>query len=351
MYDTDVAIGTWVEVVFANSQDLTRQVSVLRESLMAAGQLSEQLEEKMEELEDDNEDLSTRLTQCQGELEKRERKIQKLQGKLEEQEVRLLELKMEYREVTTEKKALEKELLEERQKNETPLSPLLGEKDELVVQLNGEVSKLVLKLSECNLQRDNMAEQLSVTLHENELLEHKLLQAEAHAEELRYKLASLEETDGPSKSLQGSALRRSRSMRHTSSYSRQLRSPLKPIPSECVARRSPLSSRSSSTTSPTNMVASVSLWNELDTQCTHIQEQFDQWVNRCNCSASLEYRQFVKLSSTKNATETKPSRPQTPAGQAFKEMFDELFASLRETTAVANKLLGVDGRCNEEPSN
>ena len=347
----DCVTVTWtniplIHLIFPNplTQDLVHQVSAMKESLTVAGKLSEQLEDRMEEIEEENKTLCGELNQCQGELKKRDCQLQQLQAKFEEQEVELSHLKADYRGIAMDKKVLEKELLEERNNNSSTLSKTFEEMDEMW-RLKEELDNLRQKFNECNREKDRLTRELSTALHENERLEHRILQTEETVDELRHKLASAEEVDGPCKASHSSVIRRTRSMRYTTSYSSPHRSSFKLSSSSHNFRnhRSPLSSVSTNTTNSPVDTTGISLWNELDTQCADLQERFDRWVDKCNCSASLEYRQYLK-STPEKSQEEQTSREQTLNGQPLKEMFDELFASLRETAAVANRLLSVENK-------
>jgi len=77
----------------------------------------------------------------------------------------------------------------------------------------------------------------------------------------------------------------------------------------------------------------VSLFGELDMQFLQLQKQFQDLVTTCNCSASLPYKD--KYAHKKIEQRRSPSVTRKP----FQHIFDKIYATLKETTVVADRLL------------
>ena len=77
----------------------------------------------------------------------------------------------------------------------------------------------------------------------------------------------------------------------------------------------------------------VSLFGELDMQFLQLQKQFQDLVTTCNCSASLPFKD--KYAHKKIEQQRSPSVTRKP----FQHIFDKIYATLKETTIVADRLL------------
>lgn len=85
----------------------------------------------------------------------------------------------------------------------------------------------------------------------------------------------------------------------------------------------------------TTMINGVSLFGELDEQFLQLQKQFQDLVTSCNCSASLPYRDRYPHINHKRVEASKPAVNKKP----FQHIFDKIYATLKETTAVADRLI------------
>lgn len=302
-----------------------------------SSQLGEHLESKLNESEEEVDQLQRQCDLLQLELNKSDSHLHHSEAMLEEQATELLQLKRKVNDLQLERRRLEQELEGERRKTVSPMVPLMppmGTSCAECTLLAEELASLRSKLEQSQTCKMKLERQLSDVAVEKAGLEQQVTLAEETVEELRSRLVATEDTDGGLVS--GSTrLKRSKSMlygarqcRRPSHSSSPLKSPqtLEPPPS--------LHPHASGSRSPTNI---PSLWSELDSQCTTVQGQFDQWVQKCNCSASLEYQKYVKA---RQMAQQEESKEQTqPPLQPFKNIFDELFSSIKETTAVANRLL------------
>ena len=305
-----------------------------------SSQLAEHLESKLNESEEEVDQLQRQCDLLQLELNKSDGHLHHSEALLEEQATEVLQLKRKVDDLQLERRRLEQELEGERRKTVSPMVPFtppMGTSSAECTLLAEELASLRSKLEQSQACKMKLERQLSDVALEKAGLEQQVTLAEETVEELRSRLAATEDID--SGLVSGSTrLKRSKSMlyggkqcyaaRRPSHSSSPLKSPqtLEPLPS--------LHPHSSGSRSPTNI---PSLWSELDSQCTTVQGQFDQWVQKCNCSASLEYQKYVKARQMAQQEESK-ERTQPPL-QPFKNIFDELFSSIKETTAVANRLL------------
>ena len=89
----------------------------------------------------------------------------------------------------------------------------------------------------------------------------------------------------------------------------------------------------------------ASLFSELDSQYGDTRERYDQLVQQCTCSAGLAHRHRLKLAMSDGSDE--PLSPlatrsdERTAGEPapFKSLFEEVFATLKQTAAVADRLI------------
>lgn len=316
-------------------QALARQLWASKESLHMSSQLAEHLEDKLNDSEEEVDSLQRQCDLLQLELNKSNSHLHQSEATVEEQTTELLQLRTKVDDLKLERRRLEQELEEERRKPVSPVTPLtpMGTTSADCTLLAEELASLRSKLDQSQACRMKLERQLSDVTLEKADLEQQVALAEETADELRLRLAATEDTDSGVVSA-STKLKRSKSMHHSgrqrftawrpSHTSSPLKSPqtLDPTPS--------LHSHGSELHSPTTI---PSLWSELGSQCVTLQDQFDQWVQKCNCSASLEYQKYVK---TRHVPQQEGSKESL---QPFKHIFDELFSSIKETTAVANRLL------------
>ena len=90
----------------------------------------------------------------------------------------------------------------------------------------------------------------------------------------------------------------------------------------------------------------ASLFSELDSQYSDVQEHYDELVRQCTCAAGLAHRNRLKprleVETGENLVPLSISgAAEPPAGTRgpFKDLFDEVFATLQQTAAVADKLI------------
>lgn len=301
-----------------------------------SSQVAEHLESKLNESEEEVDSLQRQYDLLQLELNKSDSHLHHSEAALEEQGTELLQLRRKVDDLQLERRRLEQELEEERRKAASPLvptTPPMGTNSAECMLLMEELASLRSKLDQSQVCRMKLERQLSDVSLEKADLEQQMVSAEETAEELRLRLTAMEDTDGGPVSA-SIKLKRSKSMHHggrqrlTTWRPSHTSSPLKSP--QTLDSPPSLHSHGFELCSPTNI---PSLWSELDSQCTTLQGQFDQWVQKCNCSASLEYRKYVK--ARQGAQQEGSKEPLQP----FKHIFDELFSSIKETTAVANRLL------------
>ena len=306
-----------------------------------SSQLAEHLEGKLNESEEEVDLLQRQCDLLQLEVNKNGSHLQQSEAKLEEQATEILKLRKEVDGLQLERRRLEQELEGERRKAlslDACLTSPSGTNSTECIHLAEGLASLRSALEQSHACKMKLERQLSDAIVEKESMEQQMTKAEETVEELRLKLAATEDTD--SGIVSGlTRLNRSKSMHYGCGGRRRFttRPPTSssPLTSPQTLELPPsLHLHRSGSHSPSS---SPSLWSELDSQCATLQRQFDQWVQKCNCSASLEYQKYVK---TRQMTEQEGSKERTQSLiQPFKHMFDELFLSIKETTAVANRLL------------
>ena len=283
--------------------------------------LSEELDYKLEEVEEENDELQKKAACLQTELTKRELQIEQLEGRAAEQttEVVLLQRKIDELELEN------KRLVQERKLQDSDITSSTED-----ARLTMEVGTLQCQLAESKRSKKELEAKLSDSILQNEKLSEQVSRMEEQIEELKDKFTYTEEMDGVEKdafSLKQINIKRSKSLRISRLRYYQTRSTVKShllLPPQTSGHEEPAV--------PLPNPRGLSLFSELDNQYVQLQQQFEVWMERCHCSASSEY----KSQREPNQSSTK----YTPTdSQPFQKMFDEVFKSLKETTAVAHKLL------------
>ncbi|CAI8051502.1 hypothetical protein GBAR_LOCUS28194 [Geodia barretti] len=104
------------------------------------------------------------------------------------------------------------------------------------------------------------------------------------------------------------------------------------------------SQQSLKTLRTTDSLLGTSLFSELDSQYSDLQEHYDELVQQCTCSAGLAHRNRMKQAASEmgGADGLSPlvtPSPRVDSSQPFKDLFEEVFATLKQTAAVADKLV------------
>ena len=191
-------------------------------------------------------------------------------------------------------------------------------------ELQSTLEELTLKVQNVSFQKQKLEQDLEDVVNENQSLVKALERAETDMTELQTKLRGYEEN----------------SLELTSPKSGdQLYSvtPMIPPADDLFFFQPQYHSCKSPTKSTNEHVAGVSLFNELDVQYKTLQQRYQELVEDCTCSASLFHKKWLpsKCEDFPASLQENCVLTETP----FKELFDEVFATLKQTTFVADKLI------------
>lgn len=283
----------------------------------------EQLEQKIEELEHNNKQLQKLCNIQQSLLAQKTSALvdtQKDFAQLKCQHEQLLQVKAAVEETNTSYEA--DQMLN--MKSEVENKHLDTNKSSDITELQSSLADLVQNVQNLTLQKQKFESQLEEVMNENQSLVKALERADDEIVDLQTRLRSYEE-------------------KTLDLISPKLRScPFSEIPnfSPCDNIQSPLALQPTDKAckSPQNSSSSqdtgLSLFRELDVQYSTLQQRYCELVEQCTCSASLLHKKW--LPSVKPSANSQENSMVTDA--PFKELFDEVFASLKQTTLVADKL-------------
>ena len=344
-------------------QTLLRQLAEAKDSLQFSNKLCEQLEGRAEETERTNASLAKLCDSQQAQLEQKTAAVHDLEEKLESIQRECQRLKDNNDSSNTSCKSCRKEVGKLAWKkaasfggevsDDTLDSPAASEGGE---DLRNSVEKLTEKLRTVNYQREKYEKGLREVLTENQSLSRQLERAEADLGELQARLKAYEDAmekqsleHACSSPLVHSGHHFSVSSTPTTSATFQYGGTLS---SPCAtASGDDRSSQQNSlkTSRTTDSLLGTSLFSELDSQYSDLQEHYDELVQQCTCSAGLAHRNRLKLASstetggpnelTSLATHSPGAHSSSNSGQPFKDLFEEVFATLKQTAAVADKLV------------
>ncbi len=306
-------------LLFFFVQSLTRQLGESRDSLQFSNKSCEQLEGKVEELEQANAHLQRQLLSQNSSLEQKTQHIQSLEDELLDLRSQNTHLRQRTAELVAEKKdSKESTPIEENKMSREKSSchnnlEVSTETHDTVLELMGQIQKLTF-------QKQKSHRELTNAMVENESLARNLERAELEIEELTHRVAMFEDViDGQSTTLK----------------------PAHSTPSQHTAFTLPLPSvsddhaPSSPSTEEPNGDSGLSLFNELDTEYSSLRHNYDTLVQGCTCSASLRHKAWTKgrgVGTVKDSVAIPESRP-------YKELFAEMFATLKQTAQVADRLM------------
>jgi hypothetical protein len=185
-------------------------------------------------------------------------------------------------------------------------------------QLHRTLAELTAEVQTSTFQKQKLQREIEDMLNENRSLLKALEQADSEMAELQMKLSHFEEN----------------SMEFTVSSPKA--GHLLPLTDDLSSPTSPLSHKHLK--SPKQGSGhDLSLFGELDSQYSSLQQRYEDIVKECTCSASLIHKRR-QSSNAGNLNANKQDSGEmidTP----LKELFDEVFATLKQTTVVADKLI------------
>ncbi len=184
------------------------------------------------------------------------------------------------------------------------------------------VTELTVRVQKLTFQKEKAERTLTSVLNENESLAKNLERAEMEIEELGHRVTVFEDAvDGQSTPL--STPKSSHSTQYTSFT-------LPSIPEDHTLQPS-------LATEEISQDSGLSLFNELDTEISSLRQNYNTLVQGCTCSASLHHKISsrgggVVFGGVVNEGAEAGSRP-------YKELFAEVFATLKQSAQVADRLV------------
>ena len=335
-----------------------RQLTEAKDSLQFSNKTCEQLESRAEEIEKANTSLTKLCESQQTQLEQKTAALQDLEEKLESVQREVQQMK-EHSECQTACRSCSNGNLGRKKtgsrcgetSDDTVDSPTATRGEE---ELRKTVEELTERLQTTSYQRKKYEKGLREVLSENQSLSRQLERAESDLGELQARLRAYEEA------MEQQSLERSCSspLVHSGQY-HHLSVSSTPTYNSAFQYTSSLpspgggtgddagSQHSLKTSRATDSLLGTSLFSELDSQYSDLQEHYDELVQQCTCSAGLAHRNRMKQAASEmggadglSPLVTPPPRVDaSSSGQPFKDLFEELFATLKQTAAVADKLV------------
>jgi len=307
--------------------------------------LCEQLEQKIEELERTNEGLRKSCDSGKSLIEQKCTRIRELEEKIEA-------LQEDYGNIKEHCESLEQSQVKDVPSEEVVASPRTARSISFsgvlryssppraeIQDLQDTIDDLMLKLQNANYQKQKLESDFKEVVADNQALGKNLEVAESEVAELQARVKLFEEAsekpslEGPVTSPRSQGLTNSTP---TSGSSFLCQSPgMENSPSH-------LPLRSPKVSSAMEGLLGTSLFSELDSQYSMLQQQYEDLLHRCTCSASLAYKNKRHFSVEQDeAVDSQPlgETQSQMKDRPFKELFDEVFATLRQTAQVADRLI------------
>lgn len=307
--------------------------------------MCEQLEQKIEELERTNEGLQKSCDSGKSLIEQKCTRIRELEEKLEA-------LQEDYGNMKEHCESLEHSQVKDVPSEEVVASPKTARSISFsgvlryssppraeIQDLQDTIDDLMLKLQNANYQKQKLENDFKEVVADNQALGKSLEVAEAEVAELQARVKLFEEAsekpslEGPVTSPRSQGLTNSTP---TCGSSFLCQSPgMESSPSH-------LPLRSPKVSSAMEGLLGTSLFSELDSQYSMLQQQYEDLLHRCTCSASLAYKNKRHFSVEQDeAVDSQPlgETQSQMKDRPFKELFDEVFATLRQTAQVADRLI------------
>lgn len=308
-------------IVYFFLQTLNRQLSELKDSLQFSNRSCEQLEQKTEELERSNKRLQKLCDIQQSLLEQKSETLKDLQEDFSQ-------LKYSHEQLKTKIAARENESGNPTMDQKlSPSNSKSGDEDRLlntsecsdINELQRTLTELAAEVQSCTFQKQKVQRELEDVLNENESLLKALQQADSEVVKLQMKLRHFEEN-----SVEFVAL--SPRVGNLIPFTDDLSSPTSQLSHKHL--KSPKQSTSEH---------GLSLFSELDSQYSSLQQHYEEMVEECTCSAGLIHKKW--LSSNADVLHTNVQDNGETMDTPLKELFDEVFATLKQSTLVADKLI------------
>ena len=334
-------------------QTLMRQLTEAKDSLQFSNKTCEQLESRAEEIEKANTALTKLCESQQSQLEQKTTTLQDLEEKLESVQRECQQMKecsgslVLCRSCSNGTNSGRKKAASLGKETDTVDHPTASQGE-----LRQTMEELTERLRTVSYQRQKYEKGLQEVLSENQSLSRQLERAESDLGELQARLRAYEDA------MERQSLERSCSSPLVQSGTHHLSVSSTPTYNSVFQYQSSLpspsggaddtgSQHSIKTSRTTDSLLGTSLFSELDSQYSDLQEHYDQLVQQCTCSAGLAHRNRLKLAAASDAGSTDtlsslvtpPPGADSSSGQPFKDLFEEVFATLKQTAAVADKLV------------
>ena len=359
-------------------QKLTRQVNEYRDALKFANRSCEQLEQKLEESELDNKELKLKCTKKDVTLQVKTKIIEDLQNRIEA-------LDNENTQLQDELKTRKLDSVNGVSSTGEPVSPgRIGRShsyagftkafEPSVSELQEVIDDLTMKLQNANYQKNKLQQTVDNLSSENTKLDEFLTKNESDIIDLQMRNKYLEELLGefsepvtplssippPSPSQRHIAIQ---SLSNTPGHAKcptcsnyQIDTNISYV-DENVSSSVALSVSSRVMTSESSH-SSTPFHTELQNEFCTLQNNFDRLVKECQCPASLPFKdiQFetppptgdgtanIVISKDKEHTNKQTLSSSGKLNQAImdtslKDLFEEVYSTLKQTTVVADQLL------------
>lgn len=315
------------------------------ESLKFANKSCEHLEQKLEESESELRELKLTNVKQEATLQVKMKIIEDLQSSLESLESENLQLQENL-------KLTSPNFSKDQDGNDVTIDSLSKLERSQSYAESGETSRkskemqellddLTKTLNDTKYQKNKMKQNADMISSENKKLKELLMKAETEVIELEAQVRVLEEA------------------------SCERSQPATPIPTPLSpGRRAPLQSSMSNpgnicphcngslfetifedslvSGSPTgNNNSTDTLFTEFQNESNALQLKFNKLVQDCTCSASIPYKE-VMLDTPPPFIETPPTNePATEEPSSLKDLFEEVYLSLKKTSVVADQLMST----------
>lgn len=306
----------------------------------------ENLELKLEEYDTENRDLKLALTKKDVTIQVKNKVIDDLQKRVEILEVEIIKLQNELKstnDIDGISSVMKPEQPGNKDRNKDSLATGLS-----MLELQEIVDDLNFKLQNATYQKSKVQQTLDTVMLENSKLTEVLEKTETEVFELQSRVKILEEGVLSEKSEAAtplSSIPPQSPTRYASPgtpmHSFSFHSNHVVVDDAMISANSRLFQNSSGS-------GGLTLFAELQAEYNSLQNKFDDFVSNCQCKASSPYKEFqVKEGSSSGAKyssdEAKTCESTISSGIApdssLKSLFQEVYATLKQTTLVADKLI------------
>ena len=310
-------------------QNLTRHLNEAKDALQFAYKTCDQLEQRVEDLEAQNNELKRACAGKESAITLKCKLIDSLQSHVEALRAEVTEIQDVAKhkhstnnvDLDTTPNPLNSNSTNHSRGSPRPFTPPTSKVTASYSELQELTDELTLKLQNSSYQKSKLNVEVEKLLNENFRLQESLLKAENGIADLQAKVQNLEDSladegreDMPLSPVQ------SRGNRLTSTDSEiQL---------------------SLGTSSLTNL--GTSLFSELNTQYYGLQKQLDSVLSNCTCGAAASLYSSELLSPKADQVEKNDCVEQPESSileRPLKDLFDEVFVTLHQSTLVVDRLM------------